>query len=254
MVGQPGWEIFGPWAEGEKVRDAILAAGQEFGIRRVGARTYPTSTLESGWIPSPMPAVYSGEKMAGYRQWASGTGYEATASLGGSLVAKKIDDYYLTPYDMGYGGFVRFDHEFIGRKALEKIAKKPKKEKVTLVWNGDDVDKVFTTLFHAGKFRKYIDLPLANYSTLPFDRIEKAGKLVGVSTYTGFSFNERAMLSLACIDVKYAKPGTKVTVVWGEPDGGTTKPTVEPHQQVKIRATVQPAPYGQTARTAYRPK
>jgi vanillate/3-O-methylgallate O-demethylase len=254
MVGQPGWEIFGPWAEGEKVRDAILAAGQEFGIRRVGARTYPTSTLESGWIPSPMPAIYSGEKMAGFRQWASSTGYEATASLGGSFVAKKIDDYYLTPYDMGYGGFVKFDHEFIGRKALEKIAKKPKKEKVTLVWNGDDVDKVFTTLFHTGKFRKYIDLPLANYSTLPFDRIEKAGKLVGVSTYTGFSFNERAMLSLACVDVKYAKPGTKVTVIWGEPDGGTTKPTVEPHQQVKIRATVQPAPYGKTARTAYRPK
>jgi syringate O-demethylase len=62
------------------------------------------------------------------------------------------------------------------------------------------------------------------------------------------------MLSLACVDVKYAKPGTKVNVIWGEPDGGTTKPTVEPHKQVKIRATVQPAPYGETARTAYRPK
>jgi vanillate/3-O-methylgallate O-demethylase len=254
MVGQPGWEIFGPWAEGDKVRDAIVEAGRDFGIRKVGARTYPTSTLESGWIPSPLPAVYTGEKMKPYREWLKGTSYEATASLGGSFVSKNIENYYLTPFDMGYGGFVRFDHEFIGRPALEKIAKKPKRQKVTLVWNGDDVDKVFSRLFHAGKFSKYIDLPLANYSTLPFDKIVKAGKTIGLSTYTGYSFNERSMLSLACIDVKYAKPGTKVSLVWGEDGGGTNKPTVERHNQATIRATVQPAPYGETARVAYRPK
>jgi len=254
MVGQPGWELFGPWADGDKVRDAIVEAGQALGIRKVGARTYPTSTLESGWIPSPMPAVYTGELMKPYREWLKGTSYEATASLGGSFVSKNIESYYLTPYDLGYGGFVRFDHEFIGRAALEKLAKKPKRQKVTLVWNGDDVDKVFSRLFHAGKFSKYIDLPLANYSTLPFDKIVKNGKTVGVSTYTGYSFNERAMLSLACIDVKHAKPGTKVSVVWGEDSGGTKKPTVERHNQATIRATVQPAPYGETARTAYRPR
>ena len=254
MVGQPGWELFGPWAEAEKVREAIVEAGREFGIRKVGARTYPTSTLESGWIPSPLPAVYTGELMKPYREWLKGNSYEATASLGGSFVSKNIESYYLTPYDLGYGGFMRFDHEFIGRAALEKIAKKPKRQKVTLVWNGDDVDKVFSKLFHAGKFSKYIDLPLANYATLPFDKIVKGGKTVGVSTYTGYSFNERAMLSLACIDVKHAKPGTKVSVVWGEDGGGTKKPTVERHQQATIRATVQPAPYGETARTAYRPR
>jgi vanillate/3-O-methylgallate O-demethylase len=254
MVGQPGWELFGPWADGEKVREAIVEAGRELGLRKVGARTYPTSTLESGWIPSPLPAVYTGELMKPYREWLKGSSYEATASLGGSFVSKNIASYYLTPYELGYGGFTRFDHEFIGRAALEKIAKRPKRQKVTLVWNGDDVDKVFSRLFHAGKFSKYIDLPLANYSTLPFDKIVKAGKTVGVSTYTGYSFNERAMLSLACVDVKHAKPGTKVAVVWGEDGGGTKKPTVERHNQATIRATVQPAPYGETARTAYRPR
>jgi len=91
MVGQPGWEIFGPWAEAEKVREAIVEAGRELGIRKVGARTYPTSTLESGWIPSPLPAVYSGDAMKPYREWAKGTSYEATASLGGSFVSKNIE-------------------------------------------------------------------------------------------------------------------------------------------------------------------
>src|SRR6202030_4317448 len=83
MVGQPGWELFGPWEDGEAVTNAIVEAGQEYGIRQVGARTYPTSCLESGWIPSPLPAVYVGEEMKAYRQWLTGKSYEAMASLGG---------------------------------------------------------------------------------------------------------------------------------------------------------------------------
>ena len=34
------------------------------------------------------------------------------------------------------------------------------------------------------------------------------------------------------------KPGTEVTLVWGEEGGGSTKPTVERHTQIEIRATV----------------
>ena len=255
MVGQPGWELFGPWSEGETVRNALLEAGRKFGIRRVGARTYPTSTLESGWIPSPLPAVYTGAKMKPYREWLGGDSYEAMASLGGSFYSKDVADYYLTPYELGYGAFVKFDHEFVGREALEKCAKKKHRVKVTLAWDGDDVRKALGTLFSAGRnVAKYIDLPLANYATLPFDKVRKGGKTIGLSTYTGYSFNERSMLSLAIVDAKHAKPGTRVTIIWGEEDGGSSKPTVERHKQVKIHATVGPVPYGDTARTAYRPK
>ena len=125
MVGQPGWELFGAWEHGDDVRNAIVEAGQEYGIRQVGARTYPTSCLESGWIPSPLPAIYTGEKMKPYRQWLTEKSYEATASLGGSFNSENIADYYLTPYDLGYGPFVKFDHDFVGRAALEKIAESP---------------------------------------------------------------------------------------------------------------------------------
>lgn len=254
MVGQPGWELFGPWAEGEEVRAAIVEAGREFGIRQVGARTYPTSTLESGWIPSPLPAIYSGEKMKAYRQWLPANWYEGTASLGGSFYSNAIGDYYLTPFDLGYGPFVKFDHDFVGREALEKIAANPRRKKVTLAWNGADVTRAFGSLFEGGKSTKYIDLPLANYSTLPFDKVLKDGQIVGLSTYTGYSFNERSMLSLTCIDVEHSEPGTEVTLVWGEEHGGSAKPTVERHGQAEIRATVGPAPYAEAARVAYRPQ
>jgi vanillate/3-O-methylgallate O-demethylase len=255
MVGQPGWELFGPWEDGERVRDAIVEAGQEFGIRQVGARTYPTSCLESGWIPSPLPAIYAGQELKGYRQWLGGKSYEATAYIGGSFYSDNIGDYYLTPYDLGYGPFVKFDHEFVGREALEKLAGNQRRKKVTLVWNGEDVTRSMGSLFHSGgDIAKYIDLPLANYSTLPYDKVLKNGKTVGVSTYTGYTYNERAMISLAIVDVAHSEPGAQVTLVWGEEGGGSKKPTVERHTQAEIRATVAPAPYAEVARVAYRPK
>ena len=114
--------------------------------------------------------------------------------------------------------------------------------------------KAMGTLFHAGDIAKYIDLPLANYATLPYDKVLKDGKIVGVSTYTGYTYNERAMVSLAMVDIAQSEPGTQVTLVWGEEGRGSTKPTVERHQQAHIRATVAPAPIAEVAREAYRPK
>jgi syringate O-demethylase len=249
MAGQPGWELFGPWADGDAVKDAIFEAGQEFGLRLVGSRAYSSNTLESGWIPSPMPAVYSGDKMKKYREWLPANGYEATLSLGGSFVSSNIEDYYLTPHDLGYGSIVKFDHDFIGKDALQK--QQPRRTKVTLAWNVDDATKAFGSMLHQDN-AKYIDFPSAVYSTLPYDKVLKGDKTIGISTWSGYSFNERAMLSLAMIETEHSKPGTEVTLVWGEEGGGTKKPTVEPHKQIKVRCTVHPVPYSATARTEYR--
>ena len=81
----------------------------------------------------------------------------------------------------------------------------------------------------------------------------KDGQVIGVSTYTGYTYNERAMLSLGVVDVAYSEPGTQVTLVWGEEGRGSTKPTVERHQQAEIRVTVASVPYAEVARVAYRP-
>jgi hypothetical protein len=52
---------------------------------------------------------------------------------------------------------------------------------------------------------------------------------------------------------EFSEPGTEVTVVWGEEGRGSSKPTVERHGQVQIRATVAPAPISEVARSSYRP-
>lgn len=250
MAGEPGLEIWGPYEEGPEIKQAILEAGKEFGIRHVGMRAYPPFALDSGWIPSPLPAIYTGEKMRPYREWLQEHHYEAVASLGGSFVSDNVEDYYVSPYDMGYGPFVKFDHDFIGREALEEIAQQPHRKKVTLAWNPDDLAKLFRSYFEPGKNGKYLELPLANYSFANYDRVEFNGRLVGISTTAGVSWNEQDMLSLAMVD-EDVPLGAEVEVVWGEPDGGSGKTTVERHVQMKIRATVASAPYSRAAREEY---
>lgn len=251
MAGAPGLEIWGPYDEREEIRGTIIEAGREFGLRQVGARAYATNTLESGWIPSPLPAVYTGEKMRPYREWLPAASYEATCSLGGSFVSDRVEDYYLTPYELGYGPFVKFDHEFIGREALEARAGDAHRKKVTFAWNADDVAKVFRSMLEpGGENYKYIDLPLSNYASSSFDRIEHKGRIVGASMFAGYSYNERSMLSLGIVNPDI-ETGTEVTLVWGEEDGGTRKTTVEPHRQIAIRAVVSPAPYSKVARETY---
>jgi syringate O-demethylase len=254
MAGQPGWELFGPWDDEQAVREALVSAGEELGMRLVGGRAYSCNTLESGWIPSPLPAVYTGDSLKAYREWLPASGYEGSASVGGSFVSDSIEDYYFTPWDLGYGHYVKFDHDFVGRDALERMAEEGgHRRKVTLALDDEDVTRTVATMFRKTDRAKFVDWPSAVYSMHPYDSVTADGEIVGVSTWIGYSANEGRMLTLAVLDAEHAEPGTEVTLVWGEEEGGTAKPTVEPHVQVEIRAVVSPVPYVETVRRSYAP-
>jgi vanillate/3-O-methylgallate O-demethylase len=251
MAGAPGLEIWGPYNSYDVVREAILEAGAEFGLEPAGARAYSCNTLESGWIPSPLPAIYTGEELRAYREWLPAQGYEATNALAGSFVSADITDYYTNPWELGYGNFVKFDHDFIGRTALEAIDPAAQRRKVTLAWNADDVAELLASPVRPGPGYQFFDLPNANYGSSNFDSVLDAdGTVVGLSMFTGYSANERTALSLATVapDVPL---GAEVTVVWGEPDGGSRKTTVQPHEQFSVRAIVSPTPYAAMARETY---
>jgi vanillate/3-O-methylgallate O-demethylase len=252
MAGEPGLEVFGPYETYDEIREAILEAGQEFGIEPVGARAYASNTLESGWIPSPLPAIYTGEELRGYREWLGADSYEATNSLAGSFVSDDIEDYYLNPWELGYGPFVKFDHDFIGRDALEQIDAESQRHKVTLAWDGEDVAKIPASFYDLEtEPYMFFDVPIANYGSSNFDSVvDRDGNVVGVSMFAGYSVNEKRALSLATIDPGI-ELGTELELVWGEPNGGSKKATVEPHRQINVRVVVSPAPYAVTARTTY---
>ena len=254
MAGQPGYELFGPWEDYQAVHSALVEAGKDFGLTLVGGRAYSSNTLESGWLPSPLPAFYTGDSqmMKDYRAWASGKSYAGMCSIGGSYVPDSIEGYYLTPWDIGYGHIVKFDHDFVGREALERMANEKHKQKVTLALDNEDMMRVLSSLYAEGERAKYFEFPSAVYAMHPFDEVKtKEGKSIGVSTWVGYSSNEGKMLTLAMIDPDEVEMGKEVKLVWGEPNGGTTKPTVEPHVQTEITAVISPVPYSNVARTAY---
>ncbi|HTW74849.1 MAG TPA: aminomethyltransferase family protein [Steroidobacteraceae bacterium] len=251
MAGAPGLEIWGPYAQYDAIRDAIVEAGRDFGLVQVGSRAYGSNTLESGWIPSPLPAVYTGEKMRKYREWLPANGYEGMASIAGSFIGQRIEDYYTSPYELGYGPFVKFDHDFIGREALEKMQGKPHRKKVTFAWNGEDMGKIYASLFMPGtQHYKFFDIPIANYGAASFDAVKRGGKVVGLSMFSGYSYNERTALSLGIVDPDINE-GDVLTLVWGEEGGGTRKPTVERHRQLEVRVRVSPVPYARDVREGY---
>jgi vanillate/3-O-methylgallate O-demethylase len=252
MAGAPGLEVWGPYAEKDEVRDAILKAAADVGsdLRQVGSRAYSTNTLESGWIPSPLPAIYTGDELKGYREWLGPDSYEASCSIGGSFISNDIRDYYTSPYELGYGIYIKFDHDFVGRKALEQMKGKPHRKKVTFEWNSDDVVNVIASAFKPGETPyKWIDFPQPNYCSSGFDKVMRDGKQVGFSMFNGYSYNERCMLSLGVVDPD-VKEGDILTLVWGEPDG-TQKTSTERHKPAEIRVRVSATPYAREARENY---
>ncbi len=248
MAGQPGFELFGPWEQGERIRDALLRAGEAHGLVQVGSRAYSTANLESGWVPAPFPAIFSGRHMQAYREWLPAA---RAGSLAGSHHAQDVEEYYLTPHELGYGKVIDFDHDFVGREALQASAAQGSRQKVTLVWDRRDLAHAFASNLGVGEPAKFIELPKARYGLYQVDTVLHDGDAVGVSHDCGYIYNERAFVSLASIDTARAPIGSQVTVLWGE-SPNSTKPAVEPHVQVELRATVAPCPFVSFARSGYR--
>jgi len=244
MAGHKGVELSGRYEDGPAVRAAILAAGAKYGLRPGGTTAYFSTLTESGWIAYPVPAVYTGEDMRAYREWLPANSWETRVQLGGSFRSNNIEDYYVTPWDMGYDRIIKFDHEFIGCDALRALADQPRRTGVSLVWNKEDLARIFASMFEPGLSYKHINTPIASYCFQQYDEVRtRDGRLAGLCTYSGYTINEKAMISLAMVDRALAQPGTELMLVWGEPNGGSRKPHVERHRQLTVRVTVAPKPY-----------
>ena len=248
MVGTPGTasmglELMGPVEDGPACLEALLAAGDGLGLVQGGALAYYTGSIESGYMAQPTPAVYTGERLRPYREWLAGDGYEASLSIGGSFASSRIEDYYVSPYDFGYGHLVKLDHDFVGRDALVEAAKAPQRRKVWLAWHDDDVTRVIASSLFGGAGRaKLLEVPLGRYARVQWDAVSRDGRPVGISTLCGYTVNMGAFCSVAMLDEGDAVDGTEVEVLWGEEGGGSGKATVEPHVQTTIRATVSTGP------------
>jgi vanillate/3-O-methylgallate O-demethylase len=252
MSGEIGFELQGPEEYGQEIWDAIVEAGEEYGLRQLGHRTHMLNHLEMGFSTRGhhyLPAIFS-DDMREYREWLDAdNAAEADFTITGSFDADDIEAWYRTPVELGWERSIKFDHDFVGREALEKEVENPQRTIVTLEWDDDDVVDVYASLFREGDHNKFMDMPYQRYRGIEADSVLKDGEEVGVSTGRGYSYYFRQMISLCTIDVEHAEPGTEVTVVWGE-GGDPENPRIQEHEQTEITATVAPTPYKEDNRRA----
>lgn len=243
MAGEIGYELHGPIEHAQEVYNALLNHGRDFGIRRLGGRTKMVNHVEA-CFPTPsvdyVPALFGDEEAEFTAAYFSPNARANYRKTDGSFEYSDISALYRTPVELGWRKNVKFDHDFIGRAALEPEVADPKRTMVTLVWNADDVVEVYASLFRRETPSLYMEMPRNMLGCVFADAVTKDGRIVGVSTSRCYSYYFRQMLSLCVLDVGLCEPGTEVSVVWGRPSG----------PQREIRATVAPAPYKKDNRRA----
>src|SRR5262245_33465721 len=185
MAGEIGFELQGPAVHTKEVYDAIMEAGRDFGIRRLGGRAVFINHLEACFptiITDYCPAIFD-DNMADYRKEfdAAMPAVSATFNIAGSFEADSITAWYRSPVELGWGKNIKLDHDFIGRAALEDEVARPRRVMRTLVWNPDDIVAVYTSLFKQDTPYDFMELPRDPRGFMYADKVLKGDKLVGIS-------------------------------------------------------------------------
>jgi vanillate/3-O-methylgallate O-demethylase len=237
MAGTLGYEVHGKMQDVAAVYNALIKAGEPFGITKLGRTAYTMNHTENGFpqlfVHFPAPLHEDKGLMAHLGdQWKNRPAPIFSGSMGPDVRLR-----YRNPIELGWGPTVRFDHDFIGRAALEKEAANPNRKICTLEWNTDDVADVYASQFQPGEHY----LPMDGHHSSQYkgrhqlhaDQVLKDDQVVGISSGRMYSYFYRKMISMCSINTPFSALGTEVAVLWGEP--GT--------RQKRIRATVARFPY-----------
>lgn len=238
MAGEIGFEFHGAQEHAEDIVAEILRAGAAQGIRRLGRRTVMINHLEAAFPTGNWHFLKQSfhPELAGSGEWIREhfDTYGLASTIVGSFESDDPADYMQTPVALGWTKSIKFDHEFVGRDALEREMAAPTRRRVTLEFDSDDVIDIYASLFGDGEPYAFLDIPHAQRWVMHADKvIDGDGRTVGLSTNPGYSYFFRKVLALAYLDPSYCEPGTRLSLVWGNPGA----------QQRLIRVTVAPAPY-----------
>ena len=254
MAGAPGLELWGPYESYDEIRGTILEAGREFGMEPCGARAYASNTLESGWIPSPLPAIYTGEELRGYREWLGADSYEATNALAGSFVSDDIEDYYVNPWELGYGPFVQVRPRL--HRPRRAVADRRRRPSATR-------SRSRGTARTWPRSSRRCSTSRASPTSSSTCRSPTTGRRTSTPCSTPTATSSAARCSAATAPTRSARcrwprstPTSRSAARsrWcgASPTAARARRRCEPHKQLHVRAVVSPVPYSVTARDGVR--
>lgn len=253
MGGSLAYEIHGNMDHIFEIYNEIIRVGTPYGITKLGVLTYMCNHTENGfpqvtehflgdWVSDPDVAALMNSAIVVDSGAEDGEIHAAAcvgAGLKGSLAEMGREAYYLNPIEAGWEKMIYWDHDFIGKDALKKIASDPKtRHVVTLEWNREDVLKVFDSFLddEPGVSRQmrfpqdYEDNACGN---LADKVIDEKGNFIGKSTGRVYTLYYKKVISMGFIDPEYAQIDREITIIWG--DTGC--------RQIPIRAKVARYPY-----------
>lgn len=230
------YEVHGDIGDAQTVYNAIMEAGEEFGIERLGIQTYGMNHTEGGFAQSFIHFLHAWTEDEEFMRFIGDKYDSLLTDLEGSA-GQDVTKRYANPVELGLGHMIKFDHEFVGRAALERIISNPKRQIVTLEWNKEDILDVYASQFTQDdvQFMDFATNPIwqAIMSKTFCDDVFANGELVGMSSGRMFSYYYRKMISLAIINTNQAAEGSEVQVLWGNPGS----------RQKLIRARTAKFPY-----------
>lgn len=221
--------------------------GKPYGIQCLDRHACWNTHTEGGFPQFIIHFPYAWETDPGFMKWMQDTNcpmdhYAISLQKRGGSMGDAIEPRFCNPIELGWQKAVPLKRDYRGRDALEKIVNGPHREMVTLEWNVDDIMDIYRSEYEPGEPYATLEGPEDYQDTGAFeyraDKVLADGKTVGMSTGRIISWCYRRMISLATIDPEYAKIGTEVVELWGDP--GT--------RQKEIRATVTRYPYHEEGR------
>ena len=248
MAGTLAYEVHGTVDMGTDVYDAIFAAGQKFGIKKMGEFywSYFCQHTENGF-PQAFGHFYNAYREdedfyrwyrqvimpehPGYKEiWdAANDVCDMEGTLGDTLA-----DYYRNPIELGWGHSIHWDHDFIGKEALLKIREQGARHPVTLNWNPEDILDIMGSYMREGTPYMFLDWPRDNkYANFQLRVEDAAGNVVGVTSFRTYTLYQRKHISLCCLDAAQDTPDNEVYIIWGDRDKYPIK---------RVRATVSKCP------------
>ena len=225
MAGTLAYEIHGNVADAQMIYGKLLEVGAEYGIQEIGRLAYVNQHCEG--------SIFQLAEHFNIRFDIPGDKFLLT----GSLPADSELQYH-SPYDCGWGGLVRFGHEFPGKAALLEESERLHNTAVHLLWNKEDVLAVQAAAMDPERRVDYMDMVgdydyRNNCMSIHMDAIMDGDQIIGASSGRMLSAKTREMISIATLREDYAEEGREVEVLWGRP--GT--------HQMRVRATVTLLPY-----------
>ena len=121
MAGAPGLEVWGPYADKHYIQSTILQAARDVGVDLAHRRQPRVLDEHAGVGLDPLAAardLYRRRHAAGIPRLARRRQLRGVGSIGGSFASDNIEDYYVNPFELGYGFYIGWKSDFIGKDAL----------------------------------------------------------------------------------------------------------------------------------------